>query len=131
MSIRSPMRSRRKASDARNAAPQDTPVLRPPLAAAAACASWWRRRIIEKAVALEMGWPSSSPPAGASSRSSWIVLRASRNTSPFGPAHDVSTAAIISRRSWPTGRSPPLSPHSMLRTMGSGMTSIIAATSRM
>eukprot|EP00965_Chrysotila_dentata_P179252 5919525-Pleurochrysis_carterae.AAC.1 len=66
----SPMRSRRNASDAR-AAPRhrtlpfcDRRSLPPPPVSA----SWWRRRMIEKAVALEMGCPSSSPPAGASSR---------------------------------------------------------------
>eukprot|EP00965_Chrysotila_dentata_P058103 1926398-Pleurochrysis_carterae.AAC.1 len=70
MSISSPIRSRRKDSDARSAAPQETPVLRPPFAAAAACASWCRRRMIENAVALDIGCPSSSPPGGASSFSS-------------------------------------------------------------
>eukprot|EP00965_Chrysotila_dentata_P198419 6178775-Pleurochrysis_carterae.AAC.5 len=82
------------------------------------------------AVALEMGWPSSSPPGGASFHRSCIVVRASRSTSTLDPTQEVSTAAIISMRSSPAGRSPPLLPHSMLRTMDSGMTAISASTSR-
>eukprot|EP00965_Chrysotila_dentata_P131754 4356297-Pleurochrysis_carterae.AAC.1 len=131
MSTSSLMRSRRKIIDARSDAPHDTPVLRPPFAVASSCASRWRRLMIEKAVALDIGWPSSSPPCGASSRKSFRVFRASCRMSPFGPAQDVSTAVIIWTRVSSSGiRAPVCLPQIMCRTIDSGITSMSASTSR-
>eukprot|EP00965_Chrysotila_dentata_P112006 3703856-Pleurochrysis_carterae.AAC.1 len=48
----------------------------------------------------------------------------------LGPAHDVSTADVMSVRYSPTGRSRPSSPHNIFRTIDSGTTSISAFTTR-